>query len=90
MRPPCSVRFFLTSMCFFAPIQWAIENGIQTFDPGAGSPHKNFRGFEAVSNTSLHRFIDKVNNMEEANIDALNRQLPFVKQNEHRPPFDGH
>jgi len=90
------------NMCFYAPIQWAIENGIQTFDPGAGSPHKIFRGFEAVSNTSLHRFydlrlkiifeqlIDRVNSMEESTIDALNRQLPYVKKNQHRPPFDGH
>ena len=89
------------NMCFYAPIQWAIENGIQTFDPGAGSPHKIFRGFEAVSNTSLHRFydlrlkiifeqlIDRVNSMEESAIDALNRQLPFVKEIQHRPPLDG-
>ncbi len=79
------------NMCFYAPIQWAIENGIQTFDPGAGSTHKIYRGFEAVSNTSLHRFYDPrlkvlfehligdVNRMEAANIAALNRRLPFAK-----------
>ena len=83
------VRDLHFNMCFYAPIQWAIENGIRTFDPGAGSPHKIFRGFEAVANTSLHRFydprlksifeqlIDRVNGMEESAIDALNRQLPF-------------
>jgi predicted N-acyltransferase len=80
------------NMCFYAPIQWAIENGIRTFDPGAGSPHKILRGFEAVANTSLHRFydprlksifvqlIDRVNSMEESSIDALNQQLPFVEK----------
>jgi predicted N-acyltransferase len=80
------------NMCFYAPIQWAIENGIQTFDPGAGSAHKIYRGFEAVSNTSLHRFYDprlkllfehligNVNQMEEANIAALNRKLPFAQK----------
>lgn len=80
------------NMCFYAPIQWAIDNGIRTFDPGAGSTHKIYRGFEAVSNTSLHRFydprmkllfahlIDKVNRMEAANIEALNRKLPFAKK----------
>ena len=80
------------NMCFYAPIQWAIENGIQTFDPGAGSSHKIYRGFEAVSNTSLHRFYDKrlkllfehligdVNRMEAANVAALNRKLPFAKR----------
>ena len=79
------------NMCFYAPIEWAIENGIRTFDPGAGSPHKILRGFKAVAHTSLHRFydprleilfgrlIDKVNEMETSNIDALNRQLPFAR-----------
>jgi predicted N-acyltransferase len=79
------------NMCFYAPIQWAIENGIQTFDPGAGSAHKIYRGFRAVANTSLHRFYDlrlqllfqrlvgEVNRVEKSNIEALNRQLPFAK-----------
>jgi predicted N-acyltransferase len=77
-------------MCFYAPIQWAIENGIRTFDPGAGSAHKIYRGFEAVPNTSLHRFYDprlkllfknligEVNRMETENIAALNRKLPYA------------
>jgi uncharacterized protein len=80
------------NMCFYEPIQWAIENGIQTFDPGAGSTHKIYRGFEAVANTSLHRFyhprlkilfqhlIGEVNRMEQVNIEALNRKLPFAQR----------
>ena len=80
------------NMCFYAPIEWAIDNDIETFDPGAGSPHKIYRGFEAVSNTSLHRFydlrlkfifeqlIDRVNTMAAGDIDALNRHLPFAKK----------
>ena len=79
------------NMCFYAPIDWAIENGIQTFDPGAGSPHKIFRGFKAVAHNSLHRFYDprleilfqrligEVNEAEAADIDSLNRLLPFAK-----------
>jgi predicted N-acyltransferase len=81
------------NMCFYAPIRWAIAHGIRTFDPGAGSPHKIYRGFRAVANTSLHRFyhprmamifralIDEVNAAEQANIEALNRHLPFAKTN---------
>lgn len=80
------------NMCFYAPIEWAIDNDIETFDPGAGSPHKIYRGFEAVSNTSLHRFydlrlklifeqlIDRVNTMAARDIDALNHHLPFAKK----------
>jgi uncharacterized protein len=78
------------NMCFYAPIEWAIENGIRMFDPGAGSPHKLYRGFQAVPNTSLHRFyeprlrllfdrfIGGINQLEEANIDALNEKLPYA------------
>ncbi len=79
------------NMCFYAPIQWAIARGIKTFDPGAGSPHKIYRGFRAVANTSLHRFFDPrlealfqrfihgINQVEETNIENLNTQLPLAK-----------
>jgi len=88
---PCKNLHF--NMCFYAPIEWAIANNIRTFDPGAGSPHKIMRGFEAVANTSLHRLydprlkylfeqlIDEVNVAEQMNIDNLNRQLPFSAKN---------
>ncbi len=80
------------NMCFYAPIRWAIDNGIQSFDPGAGSHHKIYRGFKAVPNTSVHRFYDsrltflfqrlitEVNRMEHDNIRALNRKLPFARK----------
>lgn len=80
------------NMCFYSPIEWAIDNNIQTFDPGAGSPHKIARGFRAVTNASLHRLydprlkllferiVDQANQMEADNIAALNQQLPFAKR----------
>jgi len=78
------------NMCFYEPIQWAIDHGIDRFDPGAGSPHKIYRGFAAVSNTSLHRFYEPrlralftrfmptINQTEQDHIDELNAQLPFA------------
>ncbi|MEJ2158204.1 MAG: GNAT family N-acetyltransferase [Desulfobacteraceae bacterium] len=81
------------NMCFYAPIEWAIDHGIQSFDPGAGSAHKIYRGFQAVTNTSLHRLydprlkalfqhlIEEVNQLEISNVEALNRKLPFAKRN---------
>ncbi len=84
------------NMCFYAPIEWAIENHIQTFDPGAGSPHKIYRGFTAVANTSLHRLydprlqaifdhlIDQMNAMAESGIDSLNRHLPLGNESGRR------
>ena len=78
--------------CYYAPIEWAIENGIHRFDPGAGGAHKIRRGFTAVSSFSLHRFsdprmlqimqnhMDEINRLEQEQIDALNHELPFAQQ----------
>jgi predicted N-acyltransferase len=75
--------------CYYSPIEWAIANNIQMFDPGAGGRHKKRRGFPAKPNYSLHRFydprlaqiltsyIDRVNAMEQQEIDAINQDLPF-------------
>ncbi|MGJ5672006.1 MAG: GNAT family N-acetyltransferase [Nostochopsis sp.] len=79
--------------CYYAPIEWAIANGIQIFDPGAGGRHKKRRGFPAQPNHSLHRFynnrlrkilcsyIDEVNELEQQEIDAINAELPFSQKN---------
>ncbi len=79
--------------CYYAPIAWAIANGIQTFDPGAGGRHKKRRGFPAKPNHSLHRFynnrlrkilcsyIDEVNELEQQEIEAINAELPFSPKN---------
>ncbi len=78
--------------CYYKPIEWAIKQGIQMFDPGAGGSHKRRRGFSAKPNYSLHRFyhpkmsqilnayIDEINEMEQAEIDAINQDLPFTKK----------
>jgi predicted N-acyltransferase len=75
--------------CYYAPIEWAIAQGIQLFDPGAGGRHKKRRGFPATANYSLHRFYNnrlgqilrpyilEVNQMEEQEIGATNAELPF-------------
>lgn len=77
--------------CYYAPIEWAIANQIQIFDPGAGGRHKKRRGFPATVNYSLHRFypprlaqifttyISQINEMEQQEIDAINQELPFKK-----------
>jgi len=78
--------------CYYQPINWAIQQGITLFDPGAGGQHKRRRGFPATPNYSLHRFynqrmsqillhyIDEINQMEQEEIDAINQDLPFSKQ----------
>ena len=78
--------------CYYKPIDWAIANGVTTFDPGAGGSHKKRRGFPATANHSLHRFRDRrmnqilqhyigeINDMEAREIEAINNELPFNKQ----------
>ncbi|MCU0614102.1 MAG: GNAT family N-acetyltransferase, partial [Desulfobacterales bacterium] len=34
------------NVCYYQPIQWAIENGIRYYNPGAGGAHKVRRGFQ--------------------------------------------
>ena len=45
-------------VCYYAPIAWAIANGIRHFDPGAGGSNKRRRGFVAQPRVSLHRWSD--------------------------------
>ncbi len=75
--------------CYYTPIDWAIAEGIQVFDPGAGGEHKKRRGFPAVPNYSLHRFynpkleqillpyLQEINSYEARHIEAINQELPF-------------
>jgi hypothetical protein len=78
--------------CYYAPIEWAIQNGIRHFDPGIGGHHKIRRGFEAVPNHSYHRFsewrlqeilrlnIGKINQLEMAQIENINAEIPLANR----------
>ncbi len=83
------VEFLHFEACYYRPIEWAVASGIRQFDPGMGGGHKLRRGFKAVANYSLHRFMDPVlrqimerhigaiNRLEHEEIAALNRNLPL-------------
>ncbi len=76
-------------VCYYSPIEWALNNGIKSFDPGAGGNHKRRRGFLAKPHASLHRWynpqmkkliknwLPKVNQLMLEEIDAINAELPF-------------
>jgi uncharacterized protein len=78
------------NVCYYQPIQWAIENNIKNYNPGAGGAHKVRRGFQSVPSYSLMRFyhpklqnvmtrhIDDINRLEQEEIDHMNLKLPFV------------
>ena len=50
-------------LCYYQPIEWAINNKIKYFDPGAGGQHKRRRGFLARETISMHKWFDR--NMED-------------------------
>lgn len=77
-------------VCYYAPIDWAIAQGIRHFDPGAGGSHKRRRGFMAQPRVSLHRWCDprfsailrdwlpRANAEMAREIEAINAELPFT------------
>jgi len=81
------IPFLHFNVCYYHAIKWAIENNIQIFDPGAGGNHKIKRGFPAISVYSLHFYydwrlqffllqhIDEINQLEEEEMNIINRNL---------------
>ena len=77
-------------VCYYAPIEWAIQRGITAFDPGAGGSHKRRRGFLAQPRASLHRWLDPqfeailrewlpgANRQMLSEIEAINADVPFT------------
>ncbi len=75
--------------CYYAPIEYAIAEGLSGFDPGMGSHHKARRGFRSYLAESYHRVFDPrlrgayadalaQASKEEADfVDELNAELPF-------------
>lgn len=84
------IRGLHFNVCYYRPIEWAIENSIRYFDPGLGGDHKTRRGFRLRKTCSLHRFcderldrlmrthIDEINRLEQEQIDITNANLPFA------------
>tara|TARA_Y100001968_G_C19413320_1_gene747582 strand:+ start:335 stop:1507 length:1173 start_codon:yes stop_codon:yes gene_type:complete len=47
------IEFLHFELCYYAPINWSLENKIKYFDPGAGGAHKKRRGFISIPSVSL-------------------------------------
>jgi len=50
-QPP---KFLHFELCFYAPIEFAIREGVRLFEPGQGGHHKFSRGFEPELCRSAH------------------------------------
>lgn len=77
------------AVCYYAPMAYAVEQGLASFDPGMGGMHKVRRGFVSTPTASLHRFhqkaldavfrthLDNINAAELEHIREMNEMLPF-------------
>jgi len=85
------IRHLHFQVCYYSPIQWAIQNGLQFFEPGIGGAHKLFRGFQLTPCLSLHRFFnsqmhwvvnsytEQINGLTNDQISRLNRKSPLKR-----------
>jgi len=48
------LRHLHFNVCYYAPVEWCIEQGIGRVEPGAGGDYKWLRGFDATPTFSLH------------------------------------
>lgn len=72
------VPFLHFATCYYHPIQYAIENGIRTMDPGFGGEHKLIRGYETVP---VHHYIKFYGERERRMADAILNQLRIDPEN---------
>jgi hypothetical protein len=87
-------------VCYYSPLEWAIAQGIRSFDPGAGGRHKKRRGFVAQPRFSVHKWFEPrfasllqewlpgANQQMLAEIEAINADLPFTAT--YDPPSPHH
>jgi hypothetical protein len=52
------VPFLHFVVCYYAGVRFAIERGLDVFEPGAGGEHKRVRGFVPTLTHSAHWIAD--------------------------------
>jgi uncharacterized protein len=85
-----SVPFVHFEASYYQPIEFAIEQQIQTFEGGAQGEHKMARGFTPVATNSMHwlahpqfkdaiaKFLEREGQSIEGYMDELNERNPFT------------
>jgi predicted N-acyltransferase len=52
------LRHLHFNVCYYAPIEYCLREGVRRFEPGAGGEFKHLRGFEARPTQSMHFIAD--------------------------------
>jgi len=89
LRP---LRYLHFEVCYYAAIEFCIEQGLTRFEPGAGGDYKWLRGFDATPTRSLHflaeprlgeavaRFLERERGEAHRVIDELERLSPLRRR----------
>lgn len=64
--------------CYYQGIEFAIEQGIERFNPGTQGEHKILRGFAPITCHSLHYLVEP--HMHKAVQDFVERERPAIEQ----------
>jgi predicted N-acyltransferase len=84
------IRFLHFEACYYHPLELAISEGVQVYEPGAGGGHKFKRGFEPVLTYSAHwladprfsalidRFLAEEGEAVQHEVDAMLEHSPLV------------
>jgi len=88
-REEVRVKGLHFDVCYYAPIEWAISQGIQLYEAGAQGEHKIARGFMPAAIHSAHwiadprlaggvaRFLEDESNHTEVVMEVLEHRGPF-------------
>ncbi len=71
-------RFLHFNVCYYAGIEYCIEQGLRIFEPGAGGEHKIARGFQPTLTHSVHYLREPI--LAQAVADFLQRERELVRQ----------
>lgn len=72
------VRYLHFNVCYYAPIEYCLREGITRFEPGAGGEFKHLRGFDARPTQSMHFITDP--RLRRAIGDYLNKERCAVDE----------
>jgi len=53
-----TIRHLHFNVCYYAAVEYCIEHGLKSFEPGAGGEYKQMRGFDATPTYSAHFITD--------------------------------
>lgn len=86
------LRYLHFETCYYKPLELAIQEGIQAYEPGAGGGHKYHRGFEPTLTRSAHwladptlssvigRFLEQESEAVKEEVEHLQGHSPLIRK----------